>query len=138
MRGIAWFRDLEDLGIAWFLSRCSVTSRCSKDWRPLLLGARTLLAATKGAPGPTTSKRTLLGAKGIATSNKCLTISNKKLIETISKYNLIEMEASRRSKAHFMLMLQHRNYCGRHLGVKRWPPLVPTSFLVTTSKARSP
>ena len=28
--------------------------------------------------------RTLLGAKGIATSNKCLTSSNKKLVETRS------------------------------------------------------
>ena len=32
----------------------------------------------------TRSDRTLLVTKGIATSNKCLTSSNKKLLETIS------------------------------------------------------
>ena len=35
-----------------------------------------------------TEQRTLLGAKGIATRNKGLTTSNKKLVETIRSYRL--------------------------------------------------
>ena len=36
--------------------------------------------AQQGAPGITTRNKNLIGAKGIATSNKCLTSSNKKLL----------------------------------------------------------
>ena len=63
-------------------SRSVVRTSLCRGWRPLLLGAKTLL----GAPGLTTRNKKLLGTKGIATRSKDAT-----RLEAIARWETFDM-----------------------------------------------